>query len=192
MKKTIAKLLIFVFIVSFQAPVFAKTVKKEVTALDKRSVQTKIYDTKSETELMKMALSVLQDEEYKIINLDNDLSLITAVKESTRPRSTAVKAGYYTGALLYTGMTFGMGAIIAWVWIKDAHTPYNVEDAITINVSDLTDKQRKIRIVANEKVLAPHTGDRTTLKIITEVAPQFYQDFYAKMDKESFITKQNL
>ena len=39
MKKTIAKLLIFVFIVSFQAPVFAKTVKKEVTALDKTAEQ---------------------------------------------------------------------------------------------------------------------------------------------------------
>jgi len=192
MKKFIAEFLIFVFIGSFCSPVFAKNEKIKTTALDKRAIQTKIYDTKSESELMKMALNVLQDEEYKIINLDNDLSLITAMKESARPRPFAVKAGYYTGALLYTGMTFGVGAVIAWVWIKDAHTPYNVEDTITINVSDLNAKQRKIRIISSEKVLASHTGDRTTLKTITDLDSQFYQDFYTKMDKESFINKQGL
>ena len=192
MKKTIAKLLIFVFIFSLYTPVFAKNDVKEVSALDKRAVQTKIYDTKSESELMKMALNVLQDEEYKIINLDNELSLITAIKESARPRPLGVKIGYYTGFLIMSGISFGIYATIFWVWIKDAHTPYNIEDTITINISDLNAKQRKIRIISSEKVLAPHTGDKTTLKTITDVDSQFYQDFYTKMDKESFITKQNL
>ena len=173
-------------------PVFAKSVKKEVTALDKRAIQTKIYDTKSESELMKMALNVLQDEEYKIINLDNDLSLITAIKESARPRPLGVKIGYYTGFLIMSGISFGIYSTIFWIWIKDAHTPYNIEDIITVNVAELTNKQRKIRINSIEKVLSPNTGKPTTLKTITDVESQFYQDFYTKMDKESFITKQNL
>jgi len=192
MKKFISKFLIFVFVFSFYMPVFAKSVKKEVTALDKRAIQTKIYDTKSESELMKMALNVLQDEEYKIINLDNDLSLITAIKESARPRPLGVKIGYYTGFLIMSGISFGIYSTIFWIWIKDAHTPYNIEDIITVNVSELTNKQRKIRINSIEKVLSPNTGKPTTLKTITDVESQFYQDFYTKMDKESFITKQNL
>lgn len=193
MKRIIAKLLIFTFVISFHMPVFAKAeVGIEASALDKRAVQTKIYDTKSENELMKMALNVLQDEEYKILNLDNELSLVTAMKQSAKPRPLRVKLGYYAGFLIMSGVSFGIYSTIFWIWIKDAHTPYNVENTITINVSELTDKKRKIRINTNEKVFASHTGSQTTLKTITEAENQFYQDFYAKMDKESFITKQDL
>jgi len=190
MKRKAALFLIFIFVFSFHAPVFAK--KEVASALDKRAVQTKIYDTKSETELMKMALNVIQDEDYKIINLDNDLSLITVNKQLRQPRPLGVKIGYYTGALLYTGMTFGIGAIVAWVWIKDAHTPYYIERDVTLNVSDLSKGQRKIRINTLEKVFATNTGSPKMLKSIGETNNSFYQDFFIKMDKESFINKQDL
>lgn len=191
MKKITAKLLIFIFVFSLHMPAFAKN-EKEASALDKRAVQTKIYDTKSENELMKMALNIIQDEEYKIINLDNELSLVTAMKQSAKPRPLGVKIGYYTGFLLMSGISFGIYSAIFWIWIKDAHTPYNVENTITLNVSELTDKKRKIRINTNEKVFAPHTGSQTTLKTITEAENEFYEEFYSKMDKESFITRQDL
>ena len=191
MRRITAKLLIFIFVFSFHMPAFAKK-ETQVSVLDKRAIQTKIYETKSEDELMKMALDILQDEDYKIINLDSELSLITAMKQSTRPRPLKVKIGYYTGFLVMSGISFGIYSTIFWIWIKDAHTPYNVENTIMINVSELTDKKRKIRINTNEKVFAPHTGDKTTLKTITECENQFYQDFYTKMDKESFIKEQNL
>lgn len=192
MKKIIAKLLIFILIFSLHMPAFAKKNITVESALDKRSVQTKIYDTKSRTELMKIALNVLQDEDYKIINLDNELGIITAIKQSKNPRPLRVKVGYYTGFLVMSGLSFGIYATIFWVWIKDAHTPYNVEDAITINVFDLNNKQRKIRISANEKVMAPHTMDKATLKSINDPEAQFYKDFFIKLDKEVFITKQDL
>ncbi|EKE03526.1 MAG: hypothetical protein ACD_20C00191G0003 [uncultured bacterium] len=191
MRKITAKLLIFIFAFSLHMPAFAKK-EKEVSSLDKRAAQTKIYDTKSENELMKMALNVIQDEEYKIINLDNELSLVTAMKQSERSRPLKVKIGYYTGFILMSGISFGIYSAIFWIWIKDAHTPYNVENTVTLNVSELTDKKRKIRINTNEKVFAPHTGGQTTLKTITEAENDFYQDFYGQMDKESFITKQDL
>lgn len=192
MKKFIAKLLIFILVFSLHMPVFAKKKIKTESSLDKRSVQTKIYDTKSQTELMKIALNVLQDENYKIINLDNELGVITAVKQSNRPRPLRVKVGYYTGFLAVTALSFGIDAAICWIWIKDAHTPYNVEDTITINVFDLNNKQRKIRINAIEKVLAPHTLDKTTVKSINNPDSQLYKDFFVKLDKEAFITKQDL
>lgn len=179
MKRSFSKFLIFVFLFSFSVPVFAKV--KDVSALDKRAAQTKTYDTRSEEELMKMALNVLQDEDYQIINLDNDLSLITAMKESAKPRPTAVKIGYYTGFVLMSGISFGIYSIIFWHWIKDAHTPYNVQDTITINVSDLNSKQRKIRLNSMERILAPNSMEKTTyLKKITDVDPSFYQEFFQK------------
>lgn len=192
MKKIIAKFLIFVLLFSLNMPAFAKKPVKTESVLDKRAVQVKIYDTKSKTELMKMALNIMQDENYKIINLDNDLGIITAVKQSNRPRPLIVKVGCYTGFLVMSALSFGIDAAICWVWIKDAHTPYNVEDAITLNVFDLNSKQRKIRISAIEKVLATHTMDKTTLKSIQDPESQFYKDFFIKLDKEAFITKQDL
>lgn len=192
MKKFTAYFLIFIMVFSLHVPAFAKKKVKVESALDKRSVQTKIYDTKSKTELMKIALNVLQDENYKIINLDNELGVITAVKLSKRARPLRVKIGYYTGFLVMSGLSFGIYATIFWVWIKDAHTPYNVENTITLNAFDLNDKQRKIRINSSEKVLAPHTMDKTTLKSIQDPEIQFYKDFFTELDKEVFINKQNL
>jgi hypothetical protein len=141
---------------------------------------------------MKLALSVMQDENYKIINLDNDLGIITAVKQSNKERPLRVKVGYYAGFLVMSGLSFGIYSTIFWVWIKDAHTPYNVENTVTLNIFDLNNKQRKIRISSNEKVFAPHTMDKTTLKSIQDPDCQFYKDFFIKLDKEEFIIKQNL
>lgn len=191
MKRFTSIFLILVLVFSFHAPVLAKE-EKEVSVLDKRAVQTKIYETKSENELMKMALNVVQDENYKIINLDNELSLVTAMKQTKKSRPLGIKIGYYTGFLLMSAISFGIYATIYWVWIKDAHTPYNVENTITLNVSDLNEEKRKIRINGYKKVLAPQTIGQTTLKKIEETEDKFYQDFFYKMDKESFITKQDL
>lgn len=191
-KKFTAKFLIFVLVFCMNLPAFAKKAVQTETALDRRSYQTKIYDTKSKTELMKIALSVMQDENYKIINLDNDLGVITAVKQSNREKPLGVKVGYYTGFLVMSGISFGIYATIFWVWIKDAHTPYNVEYTVTLNVFDLNSKQRKIRVNSSEKVFATHTMDKTTLKSISDPTSQFYKDFFTKVDKEVFITKQDL
>lgn len=192
MKKFIAEFLIFTLLFSMHLPVFAKKNVKTESALDKRAVQVKIYDTKSKTELMKMALNIMQDENYKIINLDNDLGVITAVKQSKRARPLRVKVGYYAGFLVMSGISFGIYAAIFWIWIKDAHTPYNVQDTVTVNVFDLNNNQRKIRISGGEKVMAPHTLDKATLKTIQSPDNQFYIDFFNKLDKENFIKKQDL
>lgn len=192
MKKITANLLIFILFFSLHVPAFAKKTVETESALDKRAVQTKIYDTKTRTELMKMALNVMQDENYKIINLDNDLGVITAVKQSNRPKPLGVKIGYYTGFLVMSGISFGIYATWAWIYIKDAHTPYNVENTVTLNVYDLNNKQRKIRINSIEKVFATHTMDKTTLKTIQDASGQFYKDFFINMDKEDFINKQDL
>lgn len=192
MKKFTAKILIFILVFSIHMPVFAKKSVNVESALDKRALQTKIYETKSKTELMKMALEIMQDENYKIINLDNDLGIITAVKQSKKARPLRVKVGYYAGFLVMSGISFGIYSTIFWIWIKDAHTPYNVENTVTINIFDLNKKQRKIRISAGEKIMAPHTLDKATVKSIQDPDSQFYKDFFIKLDKEAFITKQGL
>lgn len=192
MKKHIAKFLILTLLFSLHLPAFAKKDVKVESALDKRAVQTKIYDTKSKTELMKMAINIMQDENYKIINLDNDLGIITAVKQSKRARPLRVKVGYYAGFLVMSGLSFGIYATIFWIWIKDAHTPYNVQNTVTVNVFDLNNKQRKIRISGGEKVMAPHTLDKATLKTIQTPDGQFYVDFFKKLDTEDFLKKQDL
>lgn len=191
-KKIISLVLVFTIVFSLNIPVLAKTKVQAESALDKRAVQTKIYDTKSKNELMKMALDIMQDENYKILNIDNELGVITAVKQSKRSRPISVKIGYYAGFLAISALSFGIDAAICWVWIKDAHTPYNVEDTITLNIFDLNNKQRKIRISGIEKVMAPHTLDKATLKIIQDPSNEFYTDFFTKLNKEDFIMKQDL
>jgi hypothetical protein len=193
MKKIISALLGFIFVFSFYAPVLAKK-KIEVSALDKRATETKIYDTKSDTELMKIALNLFQNEDYEIVNVDDKLNTITAKHQYKKPRSTATKVGSVIGGILITGASFGIDLPIAVIIIKDGFTPFSMEKELTLNVTNLNQKENKVRINSFDKTFVTNSmgGSKKVLSKIEEGQPDFYKDFYVKMDKEVFISKQNI
>jgi len=156
MKRITALFLTVSFLFSLQAPVFAKK-KQELSVLDKRAIQIKTYDTKSEDELMKIALNLFQNEEYELKNIDDELSILTGKGEYRQPRPWYVKTGWVLTGLAITGATFGIYAPIGFFYIKDGCSPYIIEREVTLNVTNLNNKENKIRLVAYDKRFQPYS-----------------------------------
>lgn len=162
----IALFLSFGFLVSCGG---GANVEPQKTQLQIREFQTRTYDAESEIVVLKAVANVLQDEGYIITNAESDLGLLTAQKEGSIEDGTEK---------FFQILFFG------------ANARYKKSSIIesTANVSQFGE-QVKVRINFQIKAY-DNRGDLITLGQIDD--EQFYQDFFAKVDKGIFIQKENI
>jgi hypothetical protein len=135
----------------------------EGTQLQLREIQQKIYDTDQTELVLKAVLNVLQDDGYDVENLDFGAGYLNGVKESQR---------------------------------RIPEKMVTVKDIIkaTVNVSVFGSKTKvranfHYRFIQPPKPANPHELEYESTEIYD---PQFYQDFFNKVDKAIFIEKQKL
>ena len=140
-----------------------------LSPLETRSMQTREYPTGDTHLVMKALLNVLQDEGFTTKNAVPELGLITAVKETDIERNgVAVFAGFLAGP--------------EGVWEKNAAIE------ATANVSEFG-KDTRVRLSFRRKVYSNHG---TVMQIEDLRDPQYYQDFFAKVDKGVFLQKERI
>jgi len=141
----------------------------EKTQLQIREFQTRTYDVDNEKMVLKAIANVLQDEGYIITNAEADLGLITAQREASIEDGTEK---------FFSILFFG------------ANARYKKNSIIesTANVSQFG-KQVKVRVNFQLKAY-DNRGQLIELGQIDN--EQFYQDFFAKVDKGIFIQKENI
>ncbi len=141
----------------------------EKTQLQIREFQTRTYDVDSELMVLKAVANVLQDEGYIITNAEADLGLLTAQKEASIEDGTEK---------FFSILFFG------------ANARYKKNSIIecTANVSQFG-KQVKVRINFQLKAYN-NKGELIELGQIDNA--EFYQNFFAKVDKGIFIQKENI
>jgi len=141
----------------------------EKTQLQIREFQTRTYDVDSELMVLKVVANVLQDEGYIITNAEADLGLLTAQKEASIEDGTEK---------FFSILFFG------------ANARYKKNSIIesTANVSQFG-KQVKVRINFQLKAYN-NKGELIELGQIDNA--EFYQNFFAKVDKGIFIQKENI
>ena len=172
MKKILASILIL-FISGLVISVEAKTDKNEVitpqTQLQKRQYQTRQYSNISKESLMKAMLNVLQDEGFIVNNANSLLGFISGAKEfSPKDKNIDIEQEFGTKKGL-------AGAVVAVV-------------ESTANVSEYG-KDFKVRINFKRKLLNAY-GNAYKIDEVTD--EQYYQNFFAKVDKAIFIQKQKI
>ena len=144
-------------------------IEPEKTQLQIREYQTKTYDVDDELMVLKAVANVLQDEGYIITNAEADLGLITAQKESN------IEDG---GEKFFSILFFG----------ANARYKKNAIVESTANVSQFG-KQVKVRV----NFLLKAYNNRGELIDLGQIDDeQYYQDFFAKVDKGIFIQKENI
>lgn len=170
------KILAILFIMIFAAlPVCAKKRQAEeiitpMTQLQKRAFQVRTYKNGDKVVLMKSVLNVLQDEGYIVYNVNSLLGFIYAVKDfdtSDRNIDIAKEFGFSQSRLTYNG-------------VKVA----TLESCV--NITEYGDTVRA-RVNFERKLLNEY-GNAQFIDDVEE--EQFYQDFYAKVDREIEIQKQ--
>ena len=141
----------------------------EKTQLQIREFQTRSYDVDNELMVLKAVANVLQDEGYIITNAEADLGLITAQRE----------ASIEDGTEKFFAIPF-FGA--------NARYKKNSIIESTVNVSKFG-KQVKVRI---NFLLKAYDNKGQLIELGQIDNAEFYQNFFAKVDKGIFIQKENI
>lgn len=160
--------------------------KPPKTQLEVRQFQTRDFDTNDEKLVMKAMLNVLQDDGYVVKNAVVDLGLITATKETdlSPGRSGSQASGI---DFLGGGFVFGGGTTVFGTQAEQRFRKTEVVD-FTGNVSEFG-AQTKVRVSFQSKVL-DNRGDVVAVTAVDDA--EFYQDFFARMDKSLFLQKEQL
>lgn len=143
---------------------------KQKTQLEIREMQTRTYQTKDKQLVMKAMLNVLQDDDYIIEQINLDMGFFNAQKE------VDVEDG---GEKFW--QTF---------WWGKAYATYKKNQIIdvTANISDFGEE---IRVRANFRVkVMNNKGGVVIVRQIDD--PQYYQEFFSKVDKGIFIEKEKI
>ncbi|MGE0520329.1 MAG: hypothetical protein AB7P78_15165 [Candidatus Binatia bacterium] len=162
----------------------APPVKPPQTQLEIREYQTRAFETASTQQVLKAMFNVLQDEGYVVKNAVVELGLITASKEiDLAPgRSGEGAFGGIGGVIIGGG---GPGGVIIGSPGHSSFRKTEVRD-FTGNVST-AGQQTRVRVSFQRKVL-DNRGQTVEVEPMDDL--QFYQDFFARMDKSLFLQQQ--
>jgi hypothetical protein len=174
------------------------------TQLEVRQFQTRNFDTTDTKLVLKTLLNVLQDEGYQVKHASVDLGVISATKE-TDLGGTATTGSTETsvGPLIITALA--LAAIIGIAATSRGNRAdvgtggtygSSGEPAVakteviecTGNVSE-HGNQTRVRVSFQRKVLS-NQGDTLEVNVIDD--PNFYQDFFSKVDKGLFLQEEQL
>lgn len=149
--------------------------KPELTQLQTRQLQTRTYDTEDTKKILQVSLAVLQDDGFSVHNANVDVGLLSASKSL---HETNVDD---TGTAFMKGF-FGMGS---GVLSQESST---VEANVTVTPYG---EKTRIRLSARlASISVGADGGSNQYETITE--PDFYQGFFAKLEKGLFIQQENL
>lgn len=179
------------------------TTRPQKTALEVREMQTRAYETTDTRMVMKSVLNVLQDEGFIVRNADVDLGLITAEKQvETNTASNVNSSGpATTEKIVLTALEIALRVAFSdnnsssnnsGSSSSSSHNENRWEKYRSIECSaNISEYGQQTRVRLNFQVRAvDNRGDVVTVHSIDD--PQYYQDFFVKVDKGIFISKEKL
>jgi len=177
MKKFLYVVVFFVLLTGF-LPAQAKKIKPDdvtqpqKTQLEKRQIQTREYDSTDKAMVMKAMLNVLQDEGFIVSNANPLLGFISGEKDfDINDRSIDIENefGVKKNAINWAGVCIA------------------VVDS-TANVTEYG-KQIRVRVNFKRKLLNVYGNAQSIVEIDDE---NYYQRFFAEVDKAIFLQKQKI
>ena len=137
--------------------------------LEVRKIQSRMFETKDEIELLSASISVLQDLGYQIDNTEKKLGLVTGSKEAD-----ATDTGQVVAAVLLTVLSG-----------KAVH--YDDKQHITVSVVTIPAKNNNgfYARATFQKIVWNTQGIVTKAETITN--PELYNDFFDQLSKSVFL-----
>lgn len=172
MKKILILFVLFCYCVICPCYAAKSETGPQKTQLEKRQMQTKVFETNDKAMIMRAMLNILQDEGFIINNANPLLGFISAVKEfdsKDKNIDTEKEFGVSKGRLSWTGVA---------VASVDA----------TSNVSEYGSNIR-VRVNFKRKMMNAY-GSPVSIEEIDN--PEYYRNFFEKVDKAVFLQKQKI
>lgn len=142
------------------------------TTLEDRQMQTRVFDTNDEAEILSASSSLLQDLGFNLDESETDLGLIVSSKDRD-----AKEAGQVIGAIAWTAM-FGI--------LGDARydTKQKIRASIVTSAVGETGERTAVRVTF-QKIVWDQKGKISKLERLND--PKMYQEFFDKLSKAIFL-----
>ncbi|MCB2054878.1 MAG: hypothetical protein KDE35_11635 [Geminicoccaceae bacterium] len=145
--------------------------KPELTQLQIREMQTREYETDDTKQIQRVALAVLQDDGFVVANANTELGLLSASKNLHEKQVDDASTAFFKGFL-------GFWSISTEEWS-------NIETTLTVNPFG-----SRTRVRLSARLTAAGSDGSSNYEAITE--PEFYQDFFTKLEKGLFIEREQI
>lgn len=196
MKNFIIFVLAIIFFSCSTNCVLAKRAKT-LSQLERREIETHIYDTSDTDRVMKSAINTLQDSGFVIQEIEQELGYLRARKVF---KKRYVNKGRVVGNSLWLGLVttyavFSYGAGAGYMAEPAMHISNELHDKTVVvdsnvNVEKYGKNKTKVRFVLVQKVLQNADGysfvKSAPTRIIRIYTPKVYQEFFAQLDKSIF------
>lgn len=197
MKKFFTVFLIFILSMGIAE---AKTSSVNVSALDIRALQTRIFETPDDKKVVKAVIDTLQDNGFIIQSVEPELGHIRAKKEVKLKRTDKGRVSVYSTCIAFNtaalALSFGANpsAILAIVEdsirISNEVAPHTVIFDSNVNIHKIGNKT-KVRFNVIEKVLENADGYTTVKssprKVVRHYEAEIYQEFFKQVAKSLFL-----
>ena len=143
----------------------------QLTQLQRRQLQTREYEDIERTQVLAVAVQVLQDDEFIIDNANEVLGLLSAAKQLFNRDVDDDKSAFWKGVMGDTKVVHDENSSFgANLTVTQQGEMVRVRMAATINYSN-TDGMRRVEQVTE---------------------PQFYQHFFSQLEKGIFIAQEGI
>ncbi len=178
----------------------AKTPVVNVSALDIRALQTRVFDTSDDKKVVKAVINTLQDNGFIIQSVEPELGHIRAKKEVKLKRTDKGRVSVYSTCLALNtaalALSFGvnpsaiLGMIEDSIRISNEFAPHTVIFDSNVNIHKIGNKT-KVRFNVIEKVLENADGYTTVKssprKVVRHYEAEIYQEFFNQVAKSLFF-----
>lgn len=178
----------------------AKTPVVNVSALDIRALQTRVFDTSDDKKVVKAVINTLQDNGFIIQSVEPELGHIRAKKEVKLKRTDKGRVSVYSTCLALNtaalALSFGvnpsaiLGMIEDSIRISNEVAPHTVIFDSNVNIHKIGNKT-KVRFNVIEKVLENADGYTTVKssprKVVRHYEAEIYQEFFNQVAKSLFL-----
>lgn len=198
MKKFITIILIGLFFIPAPVSAYPEIIK---TQLEIREMQTRVFDTSNTKQVYKAAINTLQDNDFSIQNIEDEVGFILAQKENKEKRANKGTVAVYSTALALGAVSAAFGG--GYNGLTDSGMKLNNELAArtivtvaNVNVEPFGKKQTKVRVTFIERELQNADGysyvKSAPRKINRITSTEVYQEFFRQLDKSIFYEKSGI
>lgn len=196
MKKFLTTFLAIIFLSLSSNCVYAKKVKS-LSQLERREIETQIFETSDTQRVMKAAINTLQDSGFVIQEIEPEIGYLRArktykMKFVNRGRvfgQSFVLASYIALAILSYGTTSYYVTDPSLKISNELHPKTVVVDS-NVNIEPFGKDRTKVRFVLSQKILQNADGYSYVKSAPTRVIKVYdrnvYQEFFSQLDKSIF------
>lgn len=176
----------------------AKNTAPIMSVLEKREVQTRVFELSDEIHVMKAVVNTLQDNGFIIQSIEPELGHIHAKKEVKLKRTDKKRVALFTFLLICDSLGAAMGdpsSIINSyshsVMLNSELSLHTVVYDSNVNIQKLGNNKIKVRFVVVEKILENADGYTTVKssprKVVRHYEPEIFQEFFNQVHKSVFL-----